>query len=272
MSDIFHLFSHLENKINAYHKLSNLVTCNEKHIKTELSKIVEFGVIEDYVFRIDHSESLKYLNFLKTEVEKLLFNDALILRIAKHDDIELEFGNIESAASRIKLELNSHYNKLNEYIKYIKSKEDFLIPQVDDKKIDDVKIYEFKESIVKNLASLELENTSVFDKTNYDILIKNIGYFIGGQFESITPKLNFCVTEKNYAYYLIQSIQNHSSFSLNKINNISINQANFIAGNCSKAMVAINKKERKATKKTRAFFAAKAIIDSLIKDNRKEIK
>ena len=64
MSDIFQIFSPLENKINAYHKLSNLVTCKEKHIISELSKSVEFGVIEDYVFRFDHTELLKYLNFL----------------------------------------------------------------------------------------------------------------------------------------------------------------------------------------------------------------
>ena len=272
MLDIIQLFYPLENKIIAYLKLSKLVTCSEKHITQQLSRNIEFGVIEDYVYRLDQDDSLKHLNYLRSEVEKMLFNDNLIKQVASHDDNELIFGDIDSASSKIKTELNYYYIKLSEYIRYIKNRSGHTAPQENSKNNNDRSLYTLKASIIRDLTCLEFDNTSIFDKLDYNSLIKNIEHFVAGNFELISPTLNFCVSEKNYAYYLIHSIQSHSSFSLNQIKNISINGTAFSPENCSKAMVEINKKTPNNSKRNKRFFCVKDDIDNLINENRQEFK
>ena len=112
----------------------------------------------------------------------------------------------------------------------------------------------------------------MFDKTNYEVLNKNIKHFILGDFELIAPKLNFNVSEKNYAYYLIHSIISHAGFLIKDIQNIANNGEDFIAENYSKAMAVINKKIRNNRKKTKAFFSVKDQIDILMEQNRKKSK
>jgi hypothetical protein len=109
-------------------------------------------------------------------------------------------------------------------------------------------------------------------KYDYDKVSENVLKFIAGEFYSISPKLNFIVSDKNYAYYLIHSLQSYSNFDLKSIDNITINSEEFLASSCSKAVAILKKKVRSNHKKNREFFAVKDLVDHLIDTNRKEIR
>jgi hypothetical protein len=137
---------------------------------------------------------------------------------------------------------------------------------------DDNKLFEFKETIVSGLLLLEFNNQNVFDKEDYDKVSENVLKFITGEFHTINPKLNFNVSNKNFAYYLIHSLQSHSNFDLKSIDNVTINKEDFLASNCSKAVTSLKNKKRGNRKQNKEFFIVKDLVDQLIKENRKEIR
>ena len=121
-------------------------------------------------------------------------------------------------------------------------------------------------SFVENLLKFEIEDEFLFDKTKeYDKLKKNILYFITGNFEKISPPLNFTI-EKKVAYYLIHSIKKYSTFQLRDIKNVTILGTSFSANNCSKTASDIEANPDKSAKR----FPNKVIlyeVNRLIQNN-----
>lgn len=199
----------------------------------------------------------------------------MIEKIASHDKIGLEFSTINTIKSEIRTEINSYLQKINEYIDYIKKRVISINQEMDTddlKNTHEEKLFEFKANIVVDLLSLELNRIILFDKIKFDETKNSINKFIAGEFDSINPTLNLNVSDKNHAYYLIHSLQNHSVFDLKDIKNITINGEGFVANHCSKAITEINKKKRTNNKKSKEFFLVKDEIDSLIKANLIEIR
>jgi hypothetical protein len=274
-NQIYQVFSPLELKLYAYNKLSSSITCNDRIYLREFSTIVCFEGIHEFVFSQEESDILPYLFFIKEEIEKLLFNDASLNRLAGHNDISLEFSTIEEVQSELRTEINSYFKEINKYIDYVKEKSSYQAQaQNNGSKViaEENKLFEFKESIVAGLLALEFNNQNIFDKDDYDKMSENVRKFISGEFSSISPKLNFSVSDKNYAYYLIHSLQPYCNFDLKDIANVTINGEDYKAALCSKAVTGLKKKERGNHKKTKEFFAVKDIVDRLINANRKEIR
>ena len=272
---IYQFLSPLESKLYAYDKLSHLITCDDKKYLRELSTVINFDGVDKFVFTQESDDILSYLSFLKNQIEKLLFNDNLLNRVASHDNIALEFSTIGEVQSALRLEINNYFKQIHSYIEYIQSRNTYEAQSqnnVPKSNSDESKVFEFKESIVTELLLLEFNNQCVFDKEDYNKASENVLKFITGEFHSINPKLNFNVPHKNFAYYLIHSLQYHSNFDLKSIDNVTINNEDFLASNCSKAVTLLKNKKMSNRKQTKEFFIAKDIIDHLIIENRKEIK
>ena len=106
----YQFFSPLESKLYAYDKLAHLITCDDKKYLRELSTVINFDGVDKFIFTQDSDDILSYLSFLKNQIEKLLFNDNLLNRLASHDNIALEFSTIGEVQSALRLEINNYFN------------------------------------------------------------------------------------------------------------------------------------------------------------------
>jgi len=232
------LFFTIESKMLAY----NFICSHPNHITREhlhqLRKKIEFDYVASYYFMMDRDEVATHLDYLIAGFKSILATEGFLSALASADGISLEFAPLYSVVDEYRTEINTLINDLDIYrtlvakektSKFISTPSDFT------RKI-------FKASVYKGLANLTIDDLSVFeDNDNPEQLLENIKHFVKGDFESITPALNFIVRKMQIGYYLLTELKAYCDFDFSEISNVEILSKKYVEANRATALTKLRK-------------------------------
>jgi hypothetical protein len=213
---IEHLFRFVEEKIIGLEMLLKNGYGVSKNHDQQLTRKVDFYVIDYEIYKFKKEDAITHIVYLIGKIHLILNNDLKLTKLAKMDEMGLEFSKLETVKDELKAELNLIAKHLLKYKEIL-----------DGRNLTDIQ-HKLKSTFVSELLLLRInyEELFIFETEQERLqLSKNLEYFLNEKFEKINPAINFCTQKRQeyFAYYVINRIADYFKCNKKDIKNISVN-------------------------------------------------